>query len=165
MKRVGAAIVCLGLLGALFSPATSSAANGTRCWEHKGAERLFAKKMNLARSTRNTGSLRLDPELSKVARRHTREMTRANSLHHTPSDLFTRRVTNWVVLGENVGVGSTVESLHQAFMNSPTHKENILLGSFQHVGVGTRREHGKLWVTVVFEARTDPGTTLRMPGC
>jgi uncharacterized protein YkwD len=165
MRRIGTAIVATGLVAALFAPATSSAANGTRCWEHTGSERLFAKKMNSARSSRSTGALRLDPELSKVARRHTREMTRANSLHHTPSDLFTRRVTNWVVLGENVGVGSTVESLHKAFMNSPAHKENILLGSFQHVGVGTRREQGRLWVTVVFEARTDPGTTLRMPSC
>ncbi len=87
-------------------------------------------------------------------------MVRKNTLYHTPSKKLAWRVTNWTILGENVGVGNTVLSLHQAFMNSPAHLQNILYGSYRHVGVGTVTKNGRLWVTVVFEARRDPGSRL-----
>lgn len=137
----------------------------SKCWDPKPAERAFTRRANLSRQRAGRGSLRLDPELSQAARKHTREMTRRNLLHHTPEDALRRRVTFWTLLGENVGVGNTVDSLHRAFMESPAHRENIMLPTFRHVGIGTRSAYGRLWVTVLFEAREDPGTTLRMPRC
>ncbi|HJR44773.1 MAG TPA: CAP domain-containing protein [Actinomycetota bacterium] len=160
--RIGIAALALA---ALAPSTTSLAANGTTCWTSTKSELGFASKMNNSRSARDLGSMRLDPELSRVARVHTREMLRSKSLFHTPMTKLTRRVTNWVTIGENVGEGETVRSLHRAFMASPTHRLNILDKTFNHVGVGTARAGGKLWVTVVFEARTDPGTTLAMPRC
>ena len=154
-----AAIVAVTPLGLAVAEA------GGNCFENKTEEKGFFRKINAERADRNAPRLRLDDELSKVARKHTREMTGRNLLHHTSTIDFRRRVTNWQLLGENVGVGSTVDSLHQAFMQSPSHKENVLYQSFRHVGIGTRHRHGRLWVTVVFEARTDPGTALRMPHC
>jgi uncharacterized protein YkwD len=133
------------------------------CWDVKGAERGFAKRINQERGGR--GMLRLDPELSKAARLHTREMVKQNKLYHTPSDKLSKRVTNWTILGENVGVGGDVQGLHEAFMASPAHADNVLYDSFRHMGVGTVKADGKLWVTVIFEARTNPGTSLRMPRC
>lgn len=118
----------------------------------------MARKINRARL--NLVNLRLDPELSKVAKVHTREMIRANTLHHTPSRKLRRRVTNWVTLGENVGVGSTIRSLHNAFMNSPAHRDNILYSTYRYVGVGAIKRNGRLWVTVIFEARSNPGSRL-----
>lgn len=138
---------------------------GGRCIESKPEEKGFFRKMNDARGRAGDSSLRLDPELTKVARKHTREMTGANLLHHTDDTSMRRRVTNWRLLGENVGVGGTVDSLHVAFMNSPSHRSNVMHDEFRHVGIGTRYAHGRLWVTVVFEAESDPGTTLRMPNC
>lgn len=155
----------ISLFAAMLPAAAAPAANGSTCWSTTRPERGFTKKMNAARDVAGVGRVRLDPELSKVARVHTREMVRANKLHHTPARALTRRVTNWVTLGENVGSGATVTSLHRAFMRSPIHRANILLGTYNHVGVGTKKANGKLWVTVVFEARTDPGTTLPMPSC
>lgn len=137
----------------------------SKCWVVKRDEQGFARKMNLARQAVGKRKLSLDPELSKVARKHTREMVDRDLLYHTSSDALRRRVTHWAILGENVGVGSAVDSLHAAFMASPGHKENILYTSFRHVGVGTKPAGGRLWVTVIFQARDDPGTTLRMPRC
>lgn len=157
-----------GLAALLLSPMSvnpAGAVNGTSCWNPKASEKGFVQKMNVARAADGLGTLKLDPELSKVARVHTKEMVNANELRHTSTKDLTRRVTNWVSIGENVGVGSTVASLHAAFMSSPAHKENVLLSTFNHVGVGTQKVNDKLWVTVVFEARTDPGTTLPMPSC
>lgn len=165
MKRIAALLLISSLMAMLLPSQAAAATNGSTCWDSKAAERSFTKKMNLVRGVAGVGKVRLDPELSKVARVHTREMIRANELHHTSSKELSRRVTNWVTLGENVGVGGTVTSLHEAFMASPTHRDNILHSAYNHVGVGTRKANGRLWVTVVFEARTDPGTTLPMPSC
>lgn len=150
---------------AMLPGAASEAANGTTCWSSTKPERGFAAKMNSSRTANDLGTVKLDPELSRVARLHTKEMIRAEGLFHTPMTKLMTRVTNWITLGENVGRGDTVRSLHRAFMSSPTHKANILDGTYNHVGVGTARAGGKLWVSVVFEARTDPGTTLAMPSC
>ena len=171
--------VCAFLLLALYPPPlpgeaatrrglarvpTISAA-GSRCWTWKAPEKSFKRKLNDARRSRSLVPLRFDPELSKVARVHTREMVRSANLHHTPSDAFRQRVTNWNVLGENVGVGSTPSSLHVAFMNSPAHRDNVLYRTYRYLGIGTARGNGRLWVTVVFEEDHNPGTRLSMPGC
>jgi len=146
----------------LFPTATGS---DNPCYRFNAAEKAFTSKMNQARKSKGLGTMKLDPELGKVGKKHTTEMIRANSLHHTSTTKLKRRVTNWVTLGENVGVGSTVDSLHSAFMNSPSHKANILHGTFNNVGVGVKSSGGRMWVTVIFEARSNPGTRLSMPSC
>ena len=165
-KRFGVALGASLSAVLLFSTVAAEAgATNNACWDVRPKERGFARKLNAARANNGLGKLRLDPELSKAARVHTREMVVTEFLHHTADSALRNRVTNWNVLGENVGVGGTVDSLHIAFMNSPAHRDNILYGKFRHVGVGTRVKDGRLWVTVIFEAETNPGTTLRMPKC
>jgi uncharacterized protein YkwD len=156
--------VILGITMTLLPLATATASD-SGCWTTRPAERGFAQKINQARNTTGRSHLRLDPELSRAARKHTFEMVRKDLLHHTSESALRRRVTNWSTLGENVGVGGTVESLHAAFMASPAHKDNILYSSFRHVGIGTVQRNGRMWVTVIFEAQTNPGTTLNMPNC
>jgi hypothetical protein len=146
-------------------PQPSAAARNNRCWRAKPAERRFLKKMNQARRRGNRGSLRFDPELSKVARKHTWEMVRRGTLYHTSSDQLRRRVVRWQLLGENVGVGGAVGSLHRAFMHSAGHRANVLRSTFNHSGVGVRKSGGRMWVTVIFQARDNPGTRLKMPRC
>ncbi len=137
----------------------------SRCYQFNRLERRFAKKMNKARSQNGRRRLSLDPEASKVAMAHTRSMFRRESLFHSPQRQLARRVTRWRTLGENIGVGGGVKSLHKAFMASQYHRANILYSSFRHVGVGAVKRRGRLWVTVVFETRMDPGTRLTMPRC
>ena len=74
-------------------------------------------------------------------------------------------MTRWHSLGENVGYGTSVSQLHSAFMASPLHKANILGSDYRFVGVGVAKAGGYMWVTVVFEGKRNPGTTLRMPSC
>lgn len=150
---------------ALAFPMGATAAADSGCWSARNKEQRFAAKINRARAAHGVKAIKLDPELSRVARKHTKEMVNANRLHHTSLSALGRRVTNWVTLGENVGLGSTVRSLHKAFMDSPSHRDNVLFSSYNHVGVGTKQVGDRLWVTVVFEAQTNPGTTLRMPSC
>jgi uncharacterized protein YkwD len=147
-------------------PGTKVRMSGTNtCWRPRTAEVGFLRKTNAARQSEGHTPLRLDPELSRAARYHTWQMAHKNLLFHTPSDRLRRRVTHWVILGENVGVGGGVDSLQTAFMNSPEHKANIMLPGFTHVGVGTTSRGDTMWVTVLFVSVTNPGTPLRMPSC
>ena len=118
---------------------------------------------NRARLGDGTHRLRRSRHLGRVARVHTREMVRQNLLHHQSTQQLSTRVTRWVMLGENVGVGGTPASLQQAFMNSPAHRANLLDRQLRFVGVGGMRAHGRLWVTVIFSARERPGSTLTVP--
>jgi len=163
-RRVTSVVVAAAFLSTLFVTPSAEAADSS-CWDYRRAERRFARKINVERTDRGLGKLSLDPELSKAARVHTKEMIRKNELYHTPSGTLGRRVTDWLVLGENVGVGGSVRSLHEAFMASKGHRDNVLYSTYKHVGIGTKKAHGRLWVTVIFEAYTDPGTSLKMPRC
>ena len=161
-KRLAACTAVALAFGALSPATVATAGSSESCYRYKASELDFAKKMNLARSVAGIGRLRLDKQLSRVARHHAWEMREKLTLYHTPSAKLAWRVTRWKALGENVGVGGNVADLHRAFMNSPAHRENILRGRYQHVGVGVKKSENYMWVTVIFEARRDPGTRMRL---
>jgi uncharacterized protein YkwD len=160
VRKIFSILIASMVLAALI-PATS--ASSATCWSYSAKDRSFAKKINNARERSGSGRLKLDPELSKVAMKQTKTMIDQNNLFHT-RDLGSR-VTRWTLLGENVGYGYTVTSLHKMFMRSPGHKQNILKSQYKFVGVGAKKAHGWLWVTVVFQATRNPGTNLNMPKC
>ena len=163
-------VASVAVLASLLVPAMAVAAEDA-CWSYTKAEKRFKKKINDERILDELVKLKLDPELSKAARKHTKEMIQANKknpdkgLFHSTSKQFRNRVTNWSLIGENVGVGGGVKSLHNAFMNSPGHAANVLHLLFRYVGIGVRRYDGRMWVTVIFSAGGNPGTSLKMPSC
>ncbi|MGH2807798.1 MAG: CAP domain-containing protein [Actinomycetota bacterium] len=163
---VGGAVAPMALEQRGSGPSMPVGATGdNQCWTYKPSERGFARKINAARVGAGKRKLSLDPELSRVARKHTKVMAAEDLLHHQSSTELRRRVLNWSTLGENVGVGFSVDTLHIAFMNSPAHRHNIMYSSFRHSGVGVIQANGRMWVTVLFEATSDPGTPLNMPRC
>ena len=162
-KRIAAAASAALVVGTLTleTPHAQAASSGS-CWSHKVSEKRLARKLNRARARHGRRRLRLDPQLSQVARRHSRTMGTLRTLFHDFAKLK-RRVTRWEALGENVGVGSAVKRIHRAFMSSTKHRSNVMWRPFRHVGVGVRRAGGRMWVTVVCESRRDPGTALPSP--
>ncbi|MGH2701841.1 MAG: CAP domain-containing protein [Actinomycetota bacterium] len=152
------------LTAALFVGAGSVAGAGTgSCYTYSNKDRALAQKTNRARSNRDIAKLSLDPQISHVAKRHSRAMASKNTLYHTAS--LGSLVTRWKSLGENVGYAGSVKSVHRAYMNSAGHKANILKPGYRNFGVGVVKKGGRVWTTVVFEARKNPGTTLKMPSC
>jgi hypothetical protein len=66
------------------------------------------------------------------------------------------------MVGENVGMGGSASSIHQAFMNSAPHRANILDHDFTQVGIGTAYDDkGVLYITQVF--RKPMGSTAPAP--
>jgi uncharacterized protein YkwD len=53
--------------------------------------------------------------------------------------------------GENVATAGTLEHAHRALWASPSHRGNMLLDQFNHVGVAVLRgADGTVWVTEMF---------------
>jgi uncharacterized protein YkwD len=114
--------------------------------------RTMRSLINATRNSFNRVGLRLNSRLNLVAQRHSARMAKLNRLHHNPNLVKDVGDMPWKVLGENVGVGNTVQTLHTAFMNSPSHRSNILRSSYRQVGIGVLFSKGRTWVTVVFYA-------------
>ena len=121
------------------------------------SEDSLMSKLNAARSSRGLAALESHWDLVDDAEAHSNVMMSRDSLHHNPN--LGSVTTGWLALGENVGVGPSVSSIHTAFMDSPAHRGNIL-GDYTHVGIGAVRESdNKLWVTVVFMKSSGSTTT------
>jgi uncharacterized protein YkwD len=105
----------------------------------------FVSRVNHERTSRGLAPLRVSSDLVTVARNHSRRMGDANHLHHNPN--FGSEVTSWRKVGENVGRGPSVSSLHTAFMNSPSHRNNLLDPAWTEVGIGVKVVDGRIWVT------------------
>jgi uncharacterized protein YkwD len=141
-RLVLVAFVAAGLVGSLgVSPA--SAANRD--------ERHLRRMVNEARDQSRVRSLNMRRFLVHAARRHSREMAATATLEHSDNLAAVPGGRPWTILGENVGVGASMEVLHDAFMDSPAHRQNELNRVYRSVGVGMARgADGRLWVTVLF---------------
>jgi uncharacterized protein YkwD len=86
--------------------------------------------------------VKADPELTPVARAHSRDMfTRGYFAHQTPEgkDPFDRMKHAGIIFtaaGENLALAQTLEIAHKNLMNSPGHRANILSPSFGRLGIG-----------------------------
>jgi uncharacterized protein YkwD len=102
--------------------------------------------INDTRRRHGTHAVRKGNRISRLARRHSRQMANARSLFHSSN--LGRIGSTW---GENVGYTyRSVRSVHRAFMRSRSHRSNILARKFDKVGIGVDRAGGRIWVTEIF---------------
>jgi hypothetical protein len=130
-----------------------------------GDEAEFISLINQSRAAAGLGSLTGYADLTDDARLHTADMIAAGQVFHSTAAQLGSYASGWSLLGENVGMGPNPALLHQAFMNSASHKANIL-GDYDLVGVGADRSgDGVMFVTVVFmkSAAPAPTTTTTAP--
>ena len=144
----GFAGIALALLIVLLAQGVS-ADRASASSDHRRRARMLSLT-NDDRAQRDKASLKLNAALSRYAKHHSRQMATKGYLFHTvdlPSKL---KGFDWSIGGENVGVGSTLDGLEGAFMNSPPHRKNILRTAFDHAAVGVIHSNGSFWVTVIF---------------
>jgi hypothetical protein len=117
---------------------------------HAGSEESqFVSLTNSARSGAGLHGYSVSGDLVALARRHSQEMAAKHTIFHNPN--LANDVSGWQMVGENVGMGGSASSIHNAFMNSPAHRSNILDHDFTQVGIGTAYDDkGVLYVTEVF---------------
>lgn len=124
-------------------------------------EQSFYAKTNDLRRSKGVAALVIDVQLRAIARRWSAHMAASGTLSHNPN--LAQEVTeNWSTLGENVGVGPSVDAIQQAFVNSPHHYANLVDPGFVYVGIGVSYgSNGAVWVTEDFmqPASTAPPAT------
>jgi uncharacterized protein YkwD len=139
----------------------SRSANGARMTTD---EQRFLDLVNAERSQRHLHELTVDPVLIDVARAHSREMADKNYFDHvsptpglkTPMDRYLHALSKrpaYACVGENLFYCSVVDVQrgHEALMNSPGHRANILFPRFRQAGVGIYKSPaGEFWVTEMF---------------
>ncbi len=145
------------VLAIVLFPATPAVA----AIDHAAEEELLCS-LNDARRSEGLPSLRSNTELTRVARAHSVVMADAARLHHNPN--LASDVSDWRLVGENVGYGPSAGSLHRALMDSPGPRANILHSSYMEVGIGVERRGSTLWITQVFRLPTGSASGT-VPAC
>jgi hypothetical protein len=95
----------------------------------------LATATNTARVSAGLPALTENAQLDAVAQAWATKLAAAGVLSHNPA--VRTQVTNWTVLGENVGMAGDVPTVQNAFMHSPEHKANILDPRYTQMGVGS----------------------------
>ncbi|MFC0415268.1 CAP domain-containing protein [Cytobacillus solani] len=98
---------------------------------------------NQERAKNGVPALKLDVELSKVARAKSADMKAKGYFDHnsptygSPFDMMKQFGITYKSAGENIAMGQrTPEEVVNAWMNSEGHRKNILNASYTHLGVG-----------------------------
>jgi len=132
-------------------------------------EQRLVELLNAERWSHGLNVLQCDPLLVQVSREHSREMAELGYFDHYSSTPGKRTAMErfigalgyrpeWAYVGENLFYCSIVDVNrgHQAFMNSESHRDNILDPKFENVGVGVYKDRkGQFWVTEMFMAMRD----------
>lgn len=114
---------------------------------------------NQARASDGDPALSMASSLSSVARSWAQTMAAQGGISHNPD--LASQVDGWSRLGENVGVGvgASIDEVHQALLASPHHYENIT-GDFSLVGIGVASGGGRIYVVEDFEQPSGGGRSV-----
>lgn len=108
------------------------------------AEELLALA-NAERAAHGLAPLANVGHLEAPAARHAYRMAASGGIHHSSLRQYPGRF-----VGENVAVGSSVEGIHRALMDSPGHRANVLHPRFGQAGFAVIAVDGRVWAVEAF---------------
>lgn len=138
------------VLIAMFAGSSAHAAQPTI------AERYLFEAANQERRAAGLAPLAWNPALVNAARPHAMEMAQRSAISHQfndEGDISTRAAAAAVrfsEVAENVGVAPSPAEMHQAWMESPGHRANILDPHLTSLGVSVVFRDGSLWAVQDF---------------
>lgn len=126
---------------------------------------------NQARASAGADPVTLQENLNQAARLKAQDMLKQQYFDHygpngeTPWQWFHAAGYRYTYAGENLASNFTdAESLHQAWMNSPTHRENIVNSNYRDMGLavatGELNGHRTTIVVQMFGATSIPPATV-----
>jgi uncharacterized protein YkwD len=131
----------------------------------RGMEEEIFQEVNRAREKKGLSPLRENPQLRRLARRHSRDMATRNFFshlspdgHHVVDRLRAGGVEDFTAVGENIFTGGQVADLArvavQEWRKSPGHRQNLFNLRYAEAGVGIAWGEGEMvYVTQVFLER------------
>jgi uncharacterized protein YkwD len=121
-------------------------------------EKVLLDLTNAERAKMKIGELKVNPLLTEAARSHTASMVKTGQLDHTidgqgPADRLKKVGYTYARYAENIAVGQDAkpEDLFRVWMESATHKANLLNAEYEEIGLGwVRTQKGECYTTQVF---------------
>ncbi len=114
--------------------------------ENKISEVEIIKLINLERSKNGLGEYKMNNLLVKTSNNKASDMFKYNYWSHvspsgkTPWIFFDEVGYKYKYAGENLAVGfNTSSAVVDAWMKSPTHKDNILNSKYKDIGISVRK--------------------------
>ncbi len=121
------------------APSTPSTSTGSV----STLERQVVTLVNQKRAAAGLKALTLNATLSNGARMKSQDMQKSRYFSHTspnygsPFDMMRSLGISYRSAGENIAMGySSAEAVVNAWMNSPSHRANIMNASYTQIGVG-----------------------------
>jgi uncharacterized YkwD family protein len=105
-------------------------------------EQEMLELINAERAKAGLQPLIIDLSLSRVAELKSKDMIDQQYFSHesptygSPFEMMKRFGISYQAAGENIACNQTVAAAHQALMNSPGHRANILSSEYTHIGLG-----------------------------
>jgi len=109
--------------------------------------------VNDTRRANGRSQLVMNKQFADRATMWARELARCQCLKHRQGPYGAP--PGWYAAAENVGRGWSLAQVHQAFLGSTGHRENILTRRFTHIGTGVATSaRGEIFVVQAFMDRT-----------
>jgi hypothetical protein len=121
------------------------------------AEQYLFSEANAERAQRGLQPLKWDETLHRAAQRHAGEMAARESISHQypgELDLAARgraAGAKFTVIAENVAEAWSAPVIHDAWMQSPDHRANLLDPRVNAVGISVLRRRGQLYAVEDFD--------------
>src|SRR5208282_224004 len=131
------------------------------------SEQVFALA-NQARAQAGVGRLQWDPALAAAALKHCLRMAAEGPISHRYggekdlSDRAAQAGAHFDVIEENVAIGPTASVIHEEWMESKGHRENLLSPEVDRVGVAVVAARGVLYAVADYSRAVQPLTALQV---
>lgn len=108
-------------------------------------EKIIFDLLNKARTNAGLPKLSADATLFKVARLKAQDMVKHSYFSHnsptygSPFKMMKTYGVSYKVAGENIAGNPSLQDAVTAWLNSPTHKQNILSNSYNYIGIGVEK--------------------------
>lgn len=105
-------------------------------------EQQMLDLVNKERAAVGLSPLAVDLALTKTSRLKSQDMVDNKYFSHdsptygSPFDMMEKFGITYNAAGENIACNQSVQAAHEALMNSPGHKANILSKDYTHIGIG-----------------------------
>jgi uncharacterized protein YkwD len=149
-------VLVVALLIAGSAVAASPSLSRSRAFGSVAEQYLFAAA-NAERVQRGIQPLHWDATLYDAAQRHADEMAERESISHQypgEADLANRGHSagaRFTVIAENVAEAWSAPEIHEAWMESPDHRANLLDPRVDSVGISVERRDGQLYAVEDFD--------------
>lgn len=108
-------------------------------------EKIIFDLLNKARTQAGLPKLSADATLFKVARLKAQDMVKNSYFSHTsptygsPFKMMKTYGVSYKVAGENIAGNPSLQDAVTSWLNSATHKQNILSNSYNYIGIGIKK--------------------------